>query len=132
VLLETGYEDGGLADTATVWRYLGRKPIIVGKSSLVVASAGDPLRADLAGDVTITVAHADRLLARATITGLTLARKDASDPDWFLPEDEVERTARAAGLRQAVSPESIWPWWIALATFAILCLSLWWFARRHR
>jgi len=132
VLLKTSYEDGGLADAATVWRYLGRKPIMVAESPLVLANTADPMRADLGGEVTVSVLHASRLIARAKVSGLTLVRGDPSNPEWFLPGDEVERTARVAGLGPAASPGSVWSWWIASGTFVFLCLSLWWFARRFR
>jgi hypothetical protein len=132
VLLETYYQDGGLADAATVWRYLGRKPIMVEESPLVVANTADPLRADLGGFVTVSVLHAGRLIARAKVSGLTLSRGDPSKTQWFLPGDEVERTALVARLGPAASPGRVWSWWIALATFALLCVGLWWFARRFR
>ena len=132
VLLETYYQDDGLADAATVWRYLGRKPIMVAESPLVVATTADPTRADLSGEVTISVQHASRLIARAKVSGLTLTRGDPQDLQWFLPGAEVERTARAAGLGQAVSPRRVWPWWITLATFAFLCLCLWWLTKWFR
>ena len=132
LLLETFYQDGGLADAATVWRYLGRKPIMVAESPLVVANTADPVRADLSGDVTISVQHASRLIARAKVSGLTLTRGDPQNPQWFLPGAEVERTARAAGLGQAVSPGSVRSWWITSATFAFLCLSLWWLTKWFR
>jgi hypothetical protein len=132
VVLETYYQDGGLADAATVWRYLGRKPIMIGESPLGVASTGDPMRADLDGKVTISVLHADRLIARANVSGLTLVRGDPSDTQWFLPGDEVERTARAAGLGPAASPAIVWSWWIALGMIGFLCLSFRWFALRLR
>jgi hypothetical protein len=132
LLLEAYYQDGGLADATTVWRYLGRKPIMVGESPLVVADIADPTRADLSGDVTISVQHAGRLIARAKVSGLTLRRVDPQNLQWFLPGAEVERTARAAGLGQVKSPMSVWLWCITLATFAFLCLSLWWLAKWFR
>ena len=132
LLLETYYQDGELADAATVWRYLGRKPTMVAESPLVVADTADPTRADLSGDVTISVQHAGRLIARAKVSGLTLTRRDPQDRQWFLPGTEVERTARAAGLGQAVSPGSSRSWWITLAPFALLCFSLWWLAKWFR
>ena len=132
VLLETYYEDSGLVDAATVWRYLGRKPIMVAKSPLVHANTTDPMRADLDGDVTVSILHAGRLIARAKVSGLSLTRGDPSNTEWFLPGDEVERTARVAGLGPAMSPANVWPWWIALGSMALLCFSFWWFARRSR
>jgi hypothetical protein len=132
VLLKTDYQDDGLANAATVWRYLGRKPIMVEEPPLALANTGDPMRADLGGDVMISIQHASRLIARAKVTRLTLARGDPSSTQWFLPGEEVERTARVAGLGPDVSARSVWSRWIALATFAFLCLSLWWFARRFR
>jgi hypothetical protein len=132
VILETYYEDGGLADAATVWRYLGRKPIMVAESPLILASSGDPMLADLGGEVTVSVLHAGRLIVRTKVSRLRLVRDDPGNTQWFLSGDEVERTARIAGLGPAVSPGSAWLWWIALGTFGWLCLSLWWFARRFR
>ena len=142
LLLQTSYDDDGFANAATVWRYLGRKPIMVAASSQVLASTVDPLRADLSGDVTISVRHVNRLIARAKVSHLTLARSDPSDTHWFLPGDEVERTARIAGLGPAVppttwpalhvSPGSGWIWCIALATYSVPFLGLWWFVRRLR
>jgi hypothetical protein len=129
VLLETYYEDGGLADAATVWRYLGRKPIMIEKSPLVLANTTDPLRAHLDGEVTISVLHAGRLIARAKVSGLTLVRGEPGNAQWFVPVDEVERTARVAGLGPAVSRGTVWSWSIALGMFGFLCLSLWWLAR---
>jgi hypothetical protein len=132
VFLETYYVDSGLADAATVWRYLERKPRMVADSPLVVANTADPRRADLSGDVTVSILHASRLIARAKVSGLSLARGDPSNAQWFLPGEEVERTARLAGLGPAVSPRSAWSWWIAVGTFGFLCVSLWWFTRWFR
>ena len=112
VVLETSYQDGGLADAAAVWRYLGRKPIIVEEPTLIVADASDPTHAHLVGDVTISIRHAGRLIARANVPRLTLMRDDPADARWFLPGEQVERTARAAGLGPAVPPGSRASWWI--------------------
>ena len=74
--LETSYQDDGLPDAAIIWRYLGRKPIMAEASLLVVAGTADPTRAEVHGEVTISILHASRLIARAKVSGLTLARED--------------------------------------------------------
>jgi hypothetical protein len=127
VLLETYYQDDGLPGLATIWRYLGRKPIMAEASELVAATAPDPLRAELTGGVIIRVMHAGRLIAQAKVDGLTLKRENTSNAHWFLPGDEVERTARIAGLGPAPA-NIVWPWWITLALtgIALLSLSLLW------
>ena len=132
LLLETYYQDGGLPDAATVWRYLGRKPIMVAESSSVVANSADTIRADLGGDVTISILHADRMIAQAKVRDLALVRDDPSNSLWFLPGDEVERTARAAGVGPPVSSWGVWTGWIALAACAVVCSGLWWIASRRR
>jgi hypothetical protein len=129
VLLETYYQDGGRADAATVWRYLGRKPIMVAESPRIVAKTGDAKRAQLDGEVTISVLHAGRLIGRAKVSGLTLVRGDPGSEDWFLPGAEVERTARLAGVGPVASPGNVWSWSIASGMFGLLCLCFWWFAR---
>jgi hypothetical protein len=131
-ILITSYEDGGRADAATVWRYLGRKPIMVEPSPRVGANTADPMRADLDGDVIVIVEHASRLIARAKVRGLALVRGDPAKAEWFLPAAEVERTARAAGLGPAVSPRGAWTWWVASGMVVFLGLIVWWFARQLR
>ncbi len=132
VLLETYYQDDGLADAATVWRYLGRKPITVAESPLVLANGDDSTRADLGGDVTIGALHAGRAIVRVRVSGLRLVRDAPSSTKWFLPDYEVERTAGIARLGPPAPPVSRRSRWIALAPFALLCSCLWWLARRSR
>jgi len=99
VVLHTYYQDHGTEKTATVWRYLREKPIMVAEEDTsVVADKDDPLRATLKGNLRITISHVDRVLAEATATELSLVRERASDALWYLPEEEVERTAAIAGL----------------------------------
>jgi hypothetical protein len=132
VVLETSYQDDGLPEAAAVWRYLGRNPIMAAAPARIVPNNDNPVRAELRGDVTISIYHASRLIARAKVPNLILVRGDASSTHWFLPADEVERTAHLAGIGPADSPASVWSWWISVAALAILSLSLIWFAIRCR
>lgn len=99
LVLRTNYDDGGRADAATVWRYLGRQPIMVEEETVTVEPDGEaPLQATLEGDILIKFSHVDRVLAQAELSGLTLIRPDDQSVMWFLSEQEVERTATIAGL----------------------------------
>jgi hypothetical protein len=129
VLLETYYEDRGRADVATVWRYLGTRPILAESSQWNLASSGDPLRADLPGKTTIRVRHAGRELASATVSGLTLTRLDPGSAHWYLPKPEVERTARDAGVGPGVRHGGAWLGGVAAGILGLLCLGFWQLAR---
>jgi len=99
LVLHTYYDDGGRADAATVWRYLGRQPIMVEEETATVdPDAESPLQATLEGDILIKFSHVDRVLAQAELSRLALIRLDDQSSMWFLSEQEVERTATIAGL----------------------------------
>lgn len=99
LVLHTYYDDGGRANAATVWRYLGRQPIMVEEETVTVEpDAENPLQATLEGDILIRFSHVDRVLAQAELSRLTLTRLDDQSSTWFLSEQEVERTATIAGL----------------------------------
>jgi len=98
-VLLTYYDDNGRAGPAKVWRYLGEQPILVAKEPGGVApDAENPKTAVLAGKVRIRVQHTDRIIVEATVERVRLVRKDATTRKWFLPADEVERIAKAAGI----------------------------------
>src|SRR5262245_28814754 len=96
VLLQTYYQDGGRENAASVWQYLGKKPIMVEDQPLVGAEDADPLQARLTGTVVLRFEHAGQVLASAEVTDLRLVRSDPSSTNWFLPPEEVARTAQAA------------------------------------
>ncbi|MBC8876144.1 MAG: hypothetical protein H8E44_42505 [Planctomycetes bacterium] len=99
LVLHTYYDDGGKADAATVWRYLGRQPIMLEEETMSVEpDTQNPLRATVDGDILIRFSHVDRVLAQTKLTRLNLIRSDAQSSMWFLSEQEVERTATIAGL----------------------------------
>lgn len=99
LVLHTYYDDGGRADAATVWRYLGRQPIMVEEEAATVEpDAEAPLQATLEGEILIRFSHVDRVLAEAELSRLTLIRLNDQSSMWFLSEQEVERTAIVAGL----------------------------------
>ena len=56
------------------------------------------LEANLTGELVIRFQHADRVIAQARLSTLTLQRTDEQTQAWFLPDSEVEWTAVAAGL----------------------------------
>ncbi len=99
LVVHTYYDDAGRADGATVWRYLGRQPIMVEEETVTVEpDAEAPLQATLNGDILVKFSHGDRVLAQAELSRLTLIRPDAQSSMWFLPGQEVERTATIAAL----------------------------------
>jgi hypothetical protein len=90
VVLRSAYQDGGwtgVPPPATVWTYLGHEPLW--------CETTNGLTAALRGLVTVRMEHGGRLISQASVTNLTL-RSTAGK--WFLPPEEVQRTARAAGL----------------------------------
>ena len=126
VVAHTYYDDGGRADAATVWRYLGRPPIMVDHETIrVEADANSPFYAKLEGDVRVRVQHVERIIAQVRVSGLTLYRQDQRTQQWFLPVSEVERTAGIAGLGPPSPPATLGASpvrLLALAGFAILVL----------
>jgi hypothetical protein len=104
-ILHAYYDDGGLADAATVWRYLQRPPKGVDETaSAVPADAANPLLAKLEGDIIVRMQHADRIIAQARVSSLALRRMDEKSSAWFLPAAEVERTAALAALGMPTKP----------------------------
>jgi len=100
--LQTIWTSSDATPAAKVWRNLGREPAEVDEPGLAVApEPGNPLRATLTGEVEIKLTHAIFLLGYCKVTNLILIRRDANSPRWYLPRAEVERTARAAGLKLA-------------------------------
>jgi hypothetical protein len=100
VVIHSYYQDDGLADAATVWRYLQRPPLMVDDDAMAVeTNAASPLEAELTGeDLAIRIQHAHRIIAEARLSTLSLRRVDEQTRRWFLPAAEVERTAAIAGL----------------------------------
>jgi len=99
LVLHTYYDDGGRADAATVWRYLGRQPIMIEEETVTVEpDAENALQATLEGDILVKFSHVDRVLAQAELKRVTLIRSDDQSVMWFLSDQEVERTATIAGL----------------------------------
>ncbi len=107
VIVHTFYDDGGRADAATVWRYLADPPIMVDdKTTRLEADAGSSLDVAIEGDILIRIQHVDRVIAQAKLSTLMLHRAAEQTDAWFLPEAEVERAARVAGLGPPSAPPS--------------------------
>ena len=98
VVVHTYYDDNARADTATIWRYLATPPIMVDEDIAEIEPDHLTLEANLTGELAIRFQHADRVIAQARLSTLSLQRTDARTQAWFLPDSEVERTAGAAGL----------------------------------
>lgn len=107
-VLMTKYQDddmwGAPPGAATVWRYLGKKPLWVEEGATIQADAADPLQAKLRGALVIRLQHVDRVIVEAKAAELTLIRADPSGDQWFLAVEEVERLARANGIPDVPSP----------------------------
>ena len=140
-VLQSAYQDndfwGAPPAAATVWRYLGKEPLWVGKGAQVQADAADPLRAKLWGNLVIRVRHVDRLIVEAKAAELTLIRAAPSSDKWFLPAEEVERLAQANGIPAAPSLTLLGRagTWLGLSIAAVVLvvsLSAWLLIRRRR
>jgi hypothetical protein len=134
IAFRSAYQDddwNGVAPAARVWTYLGREPLW--------SEATNNVGSDLRGVVAIRIMHADRLIAQASVTNLTLK---SSKGKWFLPTDEMQRTARVAGLafnpvlagdpgRLRSEQKDIWLWVASIAVLAGGSLAVWfWLAGR--
>jgi hypothetical protein len=94
VILHTLYQDSGRPDAPAVWGYWGKAPITaVEKDTSVKPDAEDAKTATLKGDLRLRIQHVDRVIAEARVESLRLIRQDAADDRWFLPREEVQRTA---------------------------------------
>jgi hypothetical protein len=125
---------------ATVWRYLGKKPLWVEAGAKIQADADDPLQAKLRGALVIRLQHVDRVIVEAKAAELTLIRADSSGEQWFLATEEVERLAQANGIPDVPSPApfqraSTWLWLCVAAAVVlvmVLSISAWLLLRTRR
>ena len=90
-VLEANFGAPDVEDAARTWARLEELTFMA--VSEVAPSGDDPLKADLTGEVRISIGLI--ALASATTDRLQLVRAGGG---WRLPAAEVERTARAAGL----------------------------------
>lgn len=105
-ILHTFYQDDGRAKAAAIWRYLKAPPIMVDENATSISvGTRDPLLATVQGNLILRVQHKERVIARASLSTLTLRREERQSQAWFLPAAEVERTAAVAGLGPA---HSLW------------------------
>jgi hypothetical protein len=74
LVAHTYYDDNGLANAATVWRYLATPPIMVGEDITEIEPEGPALEAKLTGELVIRFQHVDRVIAEARMSTLTLQR----------------------------------------------------------
>ncbi len=125
VVIHTYYQDEGRADAATVWRYLAEPPIMVDDDvTNIETTSEDLLSAALTGNLLIRIQHGDRIIARSQLARLMLRRADPQTQAWFLPEEEVERTAVVAGLGPPQPPviETLLGGYVATIATALLIL----------
>jgi hypothetical protein len=83
-------------DAASMWKSLQGRPFDA--TSALTPTADDPQKAVLKGKIKITIMRVDRVIASALVDEIRLVRVPGSQERWEIPQDEVERTARAAGL----------------------------------
>ncbi len=125
-VLESHYTDDGLEDAATVWSYFRTTSLKAEAKAKLPVEPSDALSMKLQGNVVVKAVHAGRTIAEAKLTELSLNRRDGASTEWSLTPEEVERTARAAGLTvQAASPVAeTKPWqnWLRILSFIILLL----------
>jgi hypothetical protein len=135
-VLQSKYQDDDFWGAPTVWRYLGKEPLLVEKGAQVQADVADPLRAKLRGSLVIRIQHVDRLIVEAKAGELTLIRADPSSDKWFLPAEEVERLAQANSIPAVPSltlfeRTSTWFGLSIAAVVLVVSISAW-LSRRRR
>ena len=95
-ILQTEYAVSDSLDAAGMWKSLEGKPFkVVGTTT---PEAIDRQRAVLKGNIKIVILHVDQVMASARVNAVGLVRAPDAEGQWVLPPEEVERTARAAGL----------------------------------
>jgi hypothetical protein len=95
-VLETGYGVSDRLGTGAMWKSLQGKAFEALGS--IEPDASDPQTAVLRGRIRIVILHVDREMASVRVDELRLVRSSVAQDQWELPPDEVQRTARAAGL----------------------------------
>jgi hypothetical protein len=96
LVLQTEYGVPDRWDTAAMWRSLqGKSFKAVGP---VKPETDDRQMTLLKGKIRIAILHVTRVIASAEVDELRISCPSGSSDQWQLPNDEVERTARVAGL----------------------------------
>jgi hypothetical protein len=130
-VLQTLYSAGDREDAATLWRRLSREPFAAEPVGNLEHDADDPLSASLTGDIVVELSHARRTLVRLNVRRLQLVRPNEQDDKWRLPPEEVERTARLAGLGPArAAPGQQWAFTgirmvLPIVLIAIITIVVW-------
>jgi hypothetical protein len=96
------YEDRGTEPVGIVWRYLHRDGFELALNDRNEERPGR--NRELRGEIEIRIEHAGRALALAKVDHLTVVR-GRDDKKWILAEEELARTARAAGIVLGESEE---------------------------
>jgi hypothetical protein len=115
LVLTTYYSDNGHPPAAEVWQGLGASPNMADEEkATVAASPDDSLKARLTGNIVISIKNTG---TRVQVNELKLVRDDATKQEWYLPAEELERTARMAGFvdnspheDSAAAPPAADPW----------------------
>ena len=128
VIWEGSFTDRGREDAAIVWGYLDR--VRLGPVGGVTVDPHDPRCATLTGDIRIAIHHGT-IHAEAAMEELRLVRRSAASDRWEFAPGEVERTARAAGLRPA-RPDRSNPAVGGMVVAGVLATMLIWLVRRRR
>lgn len=95
-VLKTAYSVSDRLDGAAIWKSLQGKAFEpVGPLKLQSDSAKETV---LTGQLRIVILHTDQTIATAQVDRVRLVRSAGAPGKWELPQEEVERTAQAAGL----------------------------------
>jgi hypothetical protein len=118
------YSDNGTGDAAAVWSYLHKVRFQQEEGSQDVEKRDDPLRTKLKGEIRLRAEQSGRVIAEARLSELLLVRTDASKDEWSLPPEEVDRTAKAAGLASPITEKGSVYWDVSLWTVIALLLGM--------
>jgi hypothetical protein len=92
------HEDDGRAGKAQVWSYWESVKLLR-ESDAPPTAPDETLRSRLRGQVMLRVEHGQQVLAEASLADLLLLRDDPQSVNWKVAPEEIDRTAKLAGVR---------------------------------
>jgi len=96
LVLQTKYGVPDRLGASDIWQSLQGKPFkAVGT---VTPDAANGQKVVLKGKIKITILHGDKAMASASVDELRFVRASGCEDRWELPPEEVQRTAKTAGL----------------------------------
>lgn len=99
LVLHNTFDAPDTTGPAGLWERTGQEPLSTDEKLAPLTPLGDdPLRARLAGTIKIQILHVKKVESSASLDGLELMRKAPDSLKWHLPEPEINRAKKAAGL----------------------------------